>query len=104
MPTVLLPRVRKTIHRVSDFLGPQDGEHSKGEKEQRHEHGCRCIGPTWECPLHIYKLHSFAPECHASRCQHAITLRTNPDRAASFTLPMLEFPELLTLARPWTLF
>jgi hypothetical protein len=39
MPIVLLPCVRKIIHSVSDFVGPQAGEHPRGRQNLFAHHG-----------------------------------------------------------------
>ena len=53
VPTALFPSTGKTVHRAFQFVGPPDGEHSKREKERRHDQCCGCIGTTWVCSLHI---------------------------------------------------
>ena len=68
MPTALLPCVGKIIHRISDFVRPQEGEHAKSEEQHCHQQCCGCIGTTWERPLHVYKLHQLTPERYATRC------------------------------------
>ena len=72
MPTALLPCVRKIIHRISDFVRPQEGEHAKSEEQHCHQQCCGCIGTTWERPLHVYKLHQLTPERYANCCEQAI--------------------------------
>jgi hypothetical protein len=62
VPTALLPCVRKIIHRISDFVRPQEGEHAQSEEQHCHQQCCGCIGTTWERPLHVYKLHQLTPE------------------------------------------
>ena len=60
MPTALLPCVRKIIHRISDFVRPQEGEHAQSEEQDCHQqccggrriiaHHCSLSGPNDFCP------------------------------------------------------
>jgi hypothetical protein len=56
MPTALFPSTCKIVHCASQFVGSPNGEHSKSEKERRHDQCCGCIGTTWVCSLHTYKI------------------------------------------------